>query len=68
MVKDRLGHEDIQATLGTYGHLYPNSLREIVNDLTGFIQTKFSRNNLTSETKNQITMVKKEIINTSVTT
>ena len=22
-VRDRLGHEDIETTLGTYGHLYP---------------------------------------------
>ena len=24
IIKDRLGHEDIETTLGTYGHLYPN--------------------------------------------
>ncbi|MGI8169109.1 site-specific integrase [Enterococcus lactis] len=39
----------------SYGHLYPNSLREIANDLTGSIQTNFSKSNLTPETKNQFT-------------
>lgn len=26
IIKDRLGHEDIETTLGTYGHLYPNCI------------------------------------------
>ena len=25
LIKERLGHEKIQTTLGTYGHLYPNT-------------------------------------------
>lgn len=25
VVRDRLGHEEIETTLGTYGHLYPNT-------------------------------------------
>lgn len=25
VIRDRLGHEDIETTLGTYGHLYPNT-------------------------------------------
>lgn len=25
IIKDRLGHEDIETTLGIYGYLYPNS-------------------------------------------
>lgn len=54
-IKERLGHADVQTTLGTYGHLYPNSLREIANDLTGSIQTNFSQSNLTPEIKNQFT-------------
>ena len=29
IIKDRLGHEDIETTLGTYGHLYPNSNFEV---------------------------------------
>ncbi len=28
-IKERLGHEDIETTLGTYGHLYPNSNFEV---------------------------------------
>ena len=31
IVKDRLGHEKIQTTLGTYGHLYPNSNLSLIH-------------------------------------
>lgn len=34
IVRDRLGHEDIETTLGTYGHLYPNTNREVADRLT----------------------------------
>jgi len=34
IIKDRLGHEDIKTTLGTYGHLYPNMNREVATKLT----------------------------------
>ena len=34
-IKDRLGHKDIQTTLGTYGHLYPNSNFEVAKKLNG---------------------------------
>ncbi|WP_139342844.1 site-specific integrase [Oceanobacillus kimchii] len=37
VVRDRLGHEDIQTTLGTYGHLYPNTNREVANKLNNII-------------------------------
>jgi hypothetical protein len=33
--KERLGHEDIETTLGTYGHLYPNSNFEVAKKLNG---------------------------------
>ncbi len=33
VIRDRFGHEDIQTTLGTYGHLYPNMNREVANKL-----------------------------------
>ena len=32
-IRDRLGHEDIQTTLNTYGHLYPNKQEEIASKL-----------------------------------
>ncbi|MEJ4725166.1 hypothetical protein SJ993_13645, partial [Enterococcus faecium] len=41
--QNRLKHADVQTTLGTYGHLYLNSLREITNDPTDYIQTNFSK-------------------------
>ena len=37
IVRDRLGHEDIETTLGTYGHLYPNTNREVADRLSGLL-------------------------------
>lgn len=37
LIKERLGHEKIQTTLGTYGHLYPNSNLEVANKLAGVL-------------------------------
>ena len=38
VVRDRLGHEDIQTTLGTYGHLYQNANKEVAKKLTNTIE------------------------------
>lgn len=43
IVRDRLGHEDIETTLGTYGHLYPNTNREVADRLTGLIAKNKSK-------------------------
>lgn len=40
VIRDRLGHEDIQTTLGTYGHLYPNMNREVANRLKNIIKVE----------------------------
>ena len=40
IVRDRLGHEDIETTLGTYGHLYPNMNREVATKLSNLIKVK----------------------------
>lgn len=32
-IRDRLGHEDVQTTLGTYGHLYPQANRAVADRL-----------------------------------
>lgn len=40
VIKDRLGHEDVETTLGTYGHLYPNTNLEVVKKLTNLIDVK----------------------------
>jgi integrase len=37
VIRDRLGHKDINTTLGTYGHLYPNTDTEVANKLSGLI-------------------------------
>lgn len=42
VIRDRLGHEDIQTTLGTYGHLYPNMNREVANRLKNIINVQHS--------------------------
>ncbi len=33
VIKERLGHEDIETTLGTYGHLYPNYNRKVAKKI-----------------------------------
>lgn len=33
LIRDRLGHEDIQTTLNTYSHLYPNKQEEVAEKL-----------------------------------
>ena len=30
-IAERLGHDSVTVTLGTYGHLYPNKQREIAD-------------------------------------
>lgn len=54
--KDRLGHEDIETTLGTYGHLYPNSKFEVANKLNGVISFEEVKQNYDSSSKNQFTV------------
>lgn len=33
-------HEDIETTLGTYGHLYPNTNRGVADKLTNLVVVK----------------------------
>ena len=33
VIKERLGHEDIEMTLGTYGQLYPNYNKEVASKI-----------------------------------
>jgi len=37
-ISERLGHEDIQTTLNTYSHLYPNKQSEIAQKLECFLE------------------------------
>lgn len=55
IIKDRLGHEDIQTTLGTYGHLYPNSNYEVASRLNGVVRFETAKENYDSSPKNQFT-------------
>ncbi|EPM6849844.1 tyrosine-type recombinase/integrase [Enterococcus faecalis] len=56
IIKERLGHEDIETTLGTYGHLYPHSNFEVASKLKGLIQTTHSITNLDTSPTNQHTI------------
>lgn len=55
IIKERLGHEDIETTLGTYGHLYPHSNFEVASKLKGVINAKHSITNLDTSPTNQYT-------------
>ncbi|GFI30993.1 putative prophage phiRv2 integrase [Lachnospiraceae bacterium] len=55
IVKDRLGHEKIQTTLGTYGHLYPNSNFEVAKLLGGVINFTPATESIADYTHNQFT-------------
>ncbi|EFT95203.1 site-specific integrase [Enterococcus faecalis] len=56
IIKDRLGHEDIETTLGTYGHLYPHSNFEVASKLQGVIKRTYSITNLDESPTNQFTV------------
>ncbi len=55
IIKDRLGHEDIETTLGTYGHLYPNSNFEVAHKLEGIMSYQTATENEDTSPKNQFT-------------
>ena len=55
LIKERLGHEKIQTTLETYGHLYPNTNLEVANKLTGVLQYTPATQSVADYTSNQHT-------------
>ena len=55
LIKERLGHEKIQTTLGTYGHLYPNTNLEVANKLTGVLHYTPATQSIADYTSNQFT-------------
>ena len=55
IIKHRLGHEKIQTTLGTYGHLYPNSNFEVAKKLTGKLTYTPATKSVADYTSNQFT-------------
>ena len=58
IIKDRLGHEKIQTTLGTYGHLYPNSNFEVAKKLTGKLTYTPATESVADYTSNQFVSAK----------
>ena len=57
LIKERLGHEKIQTTLGTYGHLYPNTNLEVAKKLTGILQVQSATESIANYTSNQHTAI-----------
>ena len=57
LIKERLGHEKIQTTLGTYGHLYPNTNLEVANKLTGILHYTPASQSVANYTSNQHTAI-----------
>ncbi|MDF2791176.1 MAG: site-specific recombinase, phage integrase family, partial [Neobacillus sp.] len=55
VIKERLGHKDIETTLGTYGHLYPNSNFDVAHKLNGVIAFE-PATNYDDSPKNQFTV------------
>lgn len=39
LIAERLGHERVQTTMGTYSHLYPNKQNEVANQLDVIAET-----------------------------
>ncbi|WP_373180066.1 tyrosine-type recombinase/integrase [Enterococcus durans] len=56
IIKERLGHEDIETTLGTYGHLYPNSNFQVAEKLNGVIDFEPAKENHDTSPRNQFTV------------
>jgi hypothetical protein len=55
LIIERLGHEKIQTTLGTYGHLCLNSNLEVANKLTGVLTYTPASYSIADYTSNQHT-------------
>ena len=55
IINDRLGHEKIQTTLGTYGHLYPNSNFEVAKKLAGKLTYTPATHSIADYTSNGFT-------------
>jgi integrase len=62
LIKERLGHEKIQTTLGTYGHLYPNTNLEVAKKLTGILEYTTPSKSVADYTSNQHTAVYRKAI------
>ena len=48
--------EDIETTLGTYGHLYPNSNFQVADKLNGVIDFEPAKQNFDTSPRNQFTV------------
>ncbi|MEQ7289922.1 tyrosine-type recombinase/integrase [Enterococcus gallinarum] len=53
-VQKRLGHSDIQITLGTYSHLYPTVDRDVADKLSGIIKIETAKDSLINWNGNQV--------------
>lgn len=55
-IKERLGHEDIQTTLETYGHLYPNANYVVAEQLANIVKSDTAKINFDTSPTNQYTI------------
>ena len=55
MIKERLGHEDIQTTLGIYGNLYPNMNFEAAKRLNGLVEISTAKSDVAQVQNNGVT-------------
>jgi integrase len=56
VIRDRLGHEDIETTLGTYGHLYPNTNFDVASKLNGILNVTTAPVTKVAVNRNQFTV------------
>ena len=63
LIKERLGHEKIQTTSGTYGHLYPNTNVEVAKKLTGVLTYTPATTSVADYTSNQHTAIYHRTLN-----
>lgn len=56
IIKERLGHEVIETTLVTYGHLYPNSNFQVADKFNEIIDFEPAKQNFDDSPRNHFTV------------
>ena len=60
LIQERLGHENIETTLGTYGHLYPGKQAEVATYMQDCRTKSVLKNQQSQNNSDNITIVSKE--------
>lgn len=53
LIQERLGHENVETTMQTYAHLYPNKQEEVINKVNNMLSNRYHNGN-----KNTTNLVK----------